>query len=542
MRRVATGLAACLCTVTLLGACDGDGGDAESPLDDALGYLPADIPLAAAISTDLESDAFRDLDVALQRFGLPGGVDGYLEGLGEYQGVTFSDDVQPLLGNELVLGVPSVSELENLERFVLAVRVTDGDELRDLLSGLEFLEERDEIDGATVFGPALDETEEGTEVEGPGVAVEGDMLVVAESEGAVEEALRQRDEDDRLTEDTFLDRLGGLPDEGILRVAGDVPAAIEALGIEQVATLPWVESQRSFGLVAAVEGRTLTVDAAISGEAVDPAELPLDAGPASPRIFEDRPTVATRDQAQTIEFAIAAIRASVPSAAFDDVAGQLEERLGISLESLSDQFGEGLVAELEGGETVTRTVVDDPAAVADALEELRDEVPRLAEVASAGGVAGEALEFGRFLIPALPVPEEQFFPADSEVVRVPSEPDLYRLLAPRPEPPPSLEQPVPPGVEPPPPPPLTPTIDRAEFVFGIIGGVLVTAPSVEAAREAAETRPSTAELPPGALGFRIPVEASDFGLPGAPDVIVTTIEGGVEASPTVLRLHAEASL
>jgi Protein of unknown function (DUF3352) len=524
----------------------GCGGESKSPLDEALGVVPADAPLALAISTDLDSASSRDLDAALQRFGVEGGVEGSLEeGIGDYGGISFARDIRPLLGNELVVGLSSfpagIEEEGETPLEVAAIRVSDGDAVRELLSDLG-LEEVDEVEGATVYGtPPPEDAPEGAEPEGPSIGVDGDLVVAAASQRGLEEALAQREEDDRLTEEIFSERLDGLPDEAILRAAGDVPSLLESLGIEETTNVPWVESLRSYGIAATVEGRTATVDAALSGDEVAQSDLPLYPGSRSPRVLEERPTVATRDQAQSIEFALAAVRSAVPQAAFDEVTGRLRKRLPGSVSDLIDQFGEGLVAQLGDDQTITRSVVHDPATVAKALEALHDEVPLLARIGGSSSAVGDALEVARYAIPALPVPEPESFPSGSKVLRVPGSPDLYRLVAPAPKPPrvlaPARRRP---GLRA----PRLPHLARPELVFGLIDGVLVTAPSVEAAREARRAHPVHTDLPPGAIAFRIPVKASDIELPQSSGVgvTVTTIEGGVEASTTGLRLHAEAGL
>lgn len=540
--RISAALVAAGGCVLVLASCGGGG--AESPLDDALGYLPADTPLAVAISTDLDSDAYQDLDLALQRFGVEGGLDAPLEDLGDYAGISFSRDVRPLLGNELVVGGESLAtalgEEGEDERVVAAIRVSDGDDARDLL-GEVGLEEQDEVEGATVYGEAPpEEVPEGVEPEsieatGPGIAVDGDMVIAAESRLGLEEALRQREEDDRLTEEAFLDRLGDLPSDGLVRASGDVPSALEALGVEQVSGVPWIEALQSFGMVADVSDRTLTVDAAVTGEKVSEQDLPLAAGPDSPAVLENRPSVATRDQAQTLDFALEVVKASVPQAAFEEVTGRLEKQLDGSISSLASQFGEGLVAEIEVGkgeerqleqdQSVSRTELRDPVAVSKAVGALRGEVQRLAQFAQEGGPVAEALDAARFVIPALPLPEEGFFPASSKVKPVSGEPGLYSLLAPKPS---RLHRDIP----------------RPEFVFGVVDGIFVTAPSLEAARQAANMRTVAHRGPPGSLAASAPLEASDLGLPAAPgaDVTVTTIEAGIEASTGGLRLRAEAGL
>jgi uncharacterized protein DUF3352 len=519
--------------ILAFGSC---GGDSEDPLDQALGVLPANAPVAVAISTNLDSGPYEDVDAALQRFGVEGGLDGSLEQLGGGgEGISFARDVRPLLGNDLVVGIPSspggLGEAASVSPVVAAVRVSDGDAVRELLSDAG-LEEIDQVEGTSVYGLSPPEgAPEGAPPEGPGVAVDGDLVIAAESNRGVEQALAQRGEDDRLTEALFSDRLGGLPDGGIVRAAGDVPRVLESLGIEQTVAVPWVKSLRSYGLTVNVEGRTLNLDAALSGEEVAGNDLPLDPGSRSPRVLKKRPTVATRDQAQSVEFALAVVRAAVPQTAFEEVTNRLQRNLGGGVSSLIDQFGEGLVARLPGDTTVTRSVVEDPAAVAKALEGLHDEVPLLARLGNSSSSAGQALEAARYAIPALPVPDPASFPPGSKVHDVRGMPDLYRLVAPAPK--------LPPGVR-----RVQLHVSRPELVFGLIDGVFVTAPSVKAGRDARDARPIHANLPPGALAFRIPVKASDLGISetAGVGVTVTTIEGGVEASTTGLRLRAQAGL
>ena len=498
--------------------------------------LPANAPLAIAISTDLDSSSFRDLDAALQRFGVEGGLEGSLEeAIGNYQGISFDRDIRPLLGNELVVGLPSfpagIEGEEETAPNVAAIRVSDGGAARELLSDLG-LEEVDEVEGATVYGmPPPEGAPEGAAPGGPSVGVDGDLVVAADSERGLEEALGQRGEDDRLTEELFTEHLAGLPDEAILRAAGDVPSVLESLGIEETTAVPWVGSLHSYGIVANVDGRTATVDAALAGDEVAQNDLPLDPGPSSPRVLEDQPTVATRDQAQSIEFALAAARSVVPQAAFDEVTGRLQRRLHGGVSNLIGQFGEGLVARLDDDVTATRSVVEDPATVSKALTALHDQVPLLVRLGGSSDAVREALQAARYAIPALPVAEPESFPPSSKVIQVPGSPDLYRLVTPVPKPP---------GVQVPPQPRFT----RPQLVFGLIDGVFVTAPSLQAAREVRQADPVHTDLPPGALAFRIPVKASDLGVPeiAGIGVTVTTIEGGIEAKTTGLRLHAEAGL
>lgn len=526
-----------------LGSC---GGDEGGPLDSALGYLPSDSALAVAVSTDLDSAAYSNLDSALQRFGLEGGVEAALEDWVTPDGISFSTDVRPLLGNELVIGIPPATSLmdEEIGRWVISLQVSDAEQFKELLDGIASLTVEEERNGATVYAPALPARAHGTEddvdPQGPRIAVDDDVLVAADSRGGMDEALSQRGRDDRLTEEVFLERLGDLPEEGIVRAAGDAQSAIEVLGVEQTGSLPWIAALRSFGAVVGIGGRTLTFDAGLTTGEVSERDLPLAAGEESPHVLGERPAFANLDQSQTLGFAIEVLRASVPLAAYQEVTKRLDKRFDGDLVGVLDEFGEGILVQRDDGSTVSRTQVGNPEAIAEALRALHDDVSALVEVASTGP-AGDALEAARLLIPALPLPDDYFFAPDTKVKRVRGEEALYRLVASDRK----VAAPYLPGLH------GLPrgrrphvSFPAQEFAFGLIDDVFVTAPTVAQARRFVEEEPSTFEGPPGAFAVNFPIEAEDFGLPGggAPDVTVSTVEAGIEASTTGVRLHAEAGL
>jgi len=125
------------------------------------------------------------------------------------------------------------------------------------------------------------------------------------------------------------------------------------------------------------------------------------------------------------------------------------------------------------------------------------------------------------LVPALPLPDEGYFPAGSKVEPVAGQPDLYRLVGG--------------GVGP----------EDSEFFFGLLDGAFVTAPTLEAARTAAGLELTDHEGPPGSVVGRVPLKSSDFSFEegsGGPDVLLSTVQIGLETSTTGVRLRLEASL
>ena len=528
--RIRIGLAMCAAAVSgaLLASC-GDGGS-DSPLEAALGYLPANAPAAIAISTDLDGGSFEDLDVALQRFGLQGGVEGAIDdALGE--GPTpLAAQLKPQLGNELVVGLLPGSE-ETGPQIVASIQVTDGGKLEDLLQSLD-LEKLDEVDGATIYGEGVP-AERSDEVDTqPQIAIDGDTVVAAESAAALRSALEQHGEDGGLTEDAFDERLGALPDGGIIRASGDLKSAIDALGIEQTAGVPWMGTLESFGVSLDVSGRTLNIDALVSTGSVDEGSLPIVSGQDTPGLIPHRASFGNLDQSQSMRFALDLVRASVPAATFNQIQARLERAAHGTLGALADQFDEGLLVQLPGEEVASRSEVKNRSAVARALAALADEVPRVARVATEGGDVADALQAARSLIPALPIPEDGFFPARSTVDTVPGQPNLYELAAPAPRLPLRLGVPGPPS-----------PAAADKFFFGLIGEVFVTAPSLAAAKQAAGLRPEDLGTPPGSVAFSIPIRASDLDFEDAAgNITLTVVKGGVEASSDGLRLRATAGL
>src|SRR5918992_2602207 len=157
--------------VILAFAAAGCGGDDSSggALERALSYVPSDTPFAVAIETDVEGDQYQALDALIGRF--PGG-DAIKQTLrreieeGE-EGVSYENDIKPLLGNPIVVGATDIASFvgsDTNDDFVAAVQVGDQDAL-DRLIEKTGVEEQDEVAGATVY-----------QDEDTALAVEDDML------------------------------------------------------------------------------------------------------------------------------------------------------------------------------------------------------------------------------------------------------------------------------------------------------------------------------------------------------------------------------
>ena len=384
MRRLLTSLLA----VSALAVAGCGGGDSGSALDSALSHLPADAPFAIAIETDVEGDQYRQLSELIRRFPFGGQLEQQLQSQLEASGASYEDDVRPLLGNPVVIGIPDVrsftSDSGGETGFVAAVQVEDEDTLNRLVEEDGQLRERGEAAGATLY-----------EGEGQLLAIEGDMVVIAENRELLVAALERADGDEGLDEETFEEGLEGLPESPLARIYANVEALLEAdQETADARKVKWVAALRTLGATARATDRGLEIDFRLRTEGeLTEADLPIAPGNEAPGVIEREGEIGLgiRDLAHIVRFAENAGQAVDP-AGFGDYAQAkqtIDSQLDVNLDedligqltgdvsaSLAVDGGFGVLAELEDPQEFERT-----------LERVADVLPSFAEGAGFGTVA-----------------------------------------------------------------------------------------------------------------------------------------------------------
>lgn len=366
-----------------IAGCGGDS-DADSPLDEALGYLPDDAPLAVIVSTDLESDSFQAGEEAVRN--LPFGplfiqqFEQQLEG-GE---VDFEEDVRPLLGNDAVIGVgdPRALLADDVEGFVAALQTRDGDKLRELLD--RETEEIGEAEGATLY-EGDDETV---------AAVKDDVLILSDSQDRLREALEQREADDRLREADLEAAFEELPDEAPARIYANVEALLEAdPSTEQARRVPFVNALETFAATATIEDDRVAFDFKLNTDgSLEEAELPIAAGDESPPVIGQGAEIGAgiRSPAHIVEFAESVGQIVSPEgfSEYQQAKQQIAQGLDVDLDrDVIEQFsGNTSVAFELDGDFAIRSELENPQAFEDTLERLVDVIPNFAEGAGLGDV------------------------------------------------------------------------------------------------------------------------------------------------------------
>jgi Protein of unknown function (DUF3352) len=376
--RVLAPIAAILAGAVLAAGCGGD----DSPggaLESSLAYVPPSTPFAVAIDTDVEGNRFEALGDILGRFPSGDNIGRMLQEEIERsaEGVSYEDDVRPLLGSPFVVSATDpasfVSDSED-EDFVAALQVADTDALDRLIEKTGAREDG-EVAGATVY-----------EDDGSVFAVEDDMVVLGGSRELLEASLERADGDDHLDVDTFERSLEGLPDEALARIYLDLQALIEQEpGGEQARQVAWVGALRTLGMTATAADDAVDVEFSLrtEGEDLSDEDLPLAAGDEAAQVVRIPGQVAfgLRDPSQFVSFFEATFQTLDPQGFGEYETGKRAIAQSFDIDVDEDVFGQ-LTGDLSVSLAVdggfgARAEVADPDAFADTVDRLAEALPQL---------------------------------------------------------------------------------------------------------------------------------------------------------------------
>jgi Protein of unknown function (DUF3352) len=370
MKRLAVILLVLCAPVFLVSACGGDdsGGGA---LDNALGYLPADTPFVFVISTDVEGEDYEQANALLKEFPFGGQAGNQIKGQLEQGGVDYDDDVKPILGNELVLGVPSADAFQQEpSQFVMALEAKDGDKAEDLVQ--KDADKVGEAEGADIYQSSG----------GTFTAFKDDTVVLSNTQEQVEQALETRAGDDKLSEDDFDEAFEGLPEDALVRIYGDAESLIESSPeAQQAKEVSWVGALRKFGLTLNAEEDALAVEFNLQTEEgeLEEEDLPIQPGTESPGIVERANEIgfALKNPAHVTRF----VEGALQSAASDEFGqyqagkSQIGSQLGIDIDRdiLEQLEGDATVSVALDGSFAVRADVTDAEALTATLEKATED-------------------------------------------------------------------------------------------------------------------------------------------------------------------------
>lgn len=384
MRRL---IATSLVLSALLAAGCGGGGDSGSALDAALAYLPKDAPFAVAIDTNVDGGQYDALQTLLKKFPFGGQIQQSLRQQLEQSsnGVSWADDIKPVLGNPFVVGVTDAASLTGSSggnQFVAAIRAKDKDALSNLVDKTK-PKKTGEESGATIY-----------EENGTVFAVKDDTAIFASDRQQLVAALKRANGGDHLTADAFNKGLEGLPQNALARVYTDIEALLKSdPGTVDARKIKWVDALRTLGLTVAATNSGIDIDFRVrtQGDLSD-ADLPIAPGDEAPDVIKQQGEVALgiRDLAHIVRFGENAGQAVNP-AGFGDYAkakATIDKQLGVSLDN-------DLIGQLSGNVSSTVSIdgkfgvsaeLKDPKAFKRTLAKVADVLPSFAEGAGFGTV------------------------------------------------------------------------------------------------------------------------------------------------------------
>ena len=478
-------------------ACSDESGS-TGDVADALRYMPDEPALLFVVDTDVDGAQVQNFEDAAGETVLGDeDVESLLEQGASDVGLSYEDDVEPLLGGELVVAVEDESVFGGggSPGFVAALPVDDEDKARD----------------------ALDKIPEAKDI----ASVEGGVLLVAETPDALDEARARADDDEGLDQTTLDEALRGISEDALVRIYADLDDGLLRLSeFEPFTKIPLVDAVTTLGASVSFEGSEMHAEALLSTEGVSPEDMPVASGTADTPDIVRRDgwvSAANTDQSKATVFLLRAVRAAFPDSDFVRHVETVERERGIDFEQefLRQFNGPSQSLMTPDGGFAARSVVSDPDRLAETMRKIYPDLGRLVEDLQGLESAGMAL----LLLFAPDAPAATSVLGSADVKVAPAAGDLYRMTG--------LEGPGP-----------------NQIVFGLIDDVFVVAEDESAAREIA-TAP--AEPFDGPAGPAV-AEAADSALAALDSTfglgleIISRARGSLEASPDGLRGSLEAEL
>ncbi len=487
---MAVRLLALVVLAVVLGGCGSSGDTGSGSAGDALAYLPADAATILLFSTDVESEQWEQFDEHILRRLLAEESDRELS-LDEYADKTFrevgldwQDDVKPLLGNDIAIGVsgdPLSFFGGDGEASLVAALDTRGGNVEEVLEKAD-LQPQGEVSGATLY--RYEDQDE------PAVAVEDGVLVVADDEKVLREALSRRDSGDGLDEGTVQEELADLPTDSLLRGFGTLEGLAEQEQLRRFANVGFFDVLETWAAAVRFDEDELNADVALrlDEEQVEEDDLPVVSGEASPEIVPRETEISggNLNQSQTTAFLLRTVQAAYPNSRFVRAVDAMDEDLGISFEEeILRQFNGPSASYVspDGRTFAARSEVRDPEALRELLPRIAPHLPALVE--GLQGLQSEGMALLFLLAPDAPAAA----PMQGVKVDPPTSPDgLYRISG------------------------LTGD-GPAELHLGLIGDVFVVASDEQRAREiaTADTEPAEGAQGAGVLRADLAKISRDLG-------------------------------
>jgi hypothetical protein len=325
----------------------GSGTAAPAPLTAALSYFPSGTPLVATIVTDPHSSAFKGVEANTPDATLLKA--GFFQELAKL-GINYNQDVKPLFGNPIAVGIGSADVTAANTPFLAAWQTNSATALKRLVSKLKNFKVTEHHDGATEYSDA------GTGV----VAVTGATVLISNDSGTIDSALDRHAAKSGFSTTEYAQDTSGLPANSSVSLVGDLSQALSLPQAAQAHKIPWVAAIKGYGVTVDGDQKNAIVHFRIdtTGQALRPDELPIASGATAPSLAGDMSIQAgIRDPAQIWKFLLTATKAASPHDYQSILKGEAKaKREGVDV----DQFANSLTGDLDVESNTKTTLVRVP--------------------------------------------------------------------------------------------------------------------------------------------------------------------------------------
>jgi hypothetical protein len=394
-RRFASVLLVATAVVAASACGGGGGGGAGGDLSATFKYLPPNAAGVLVVSTDVQGRQFKSLDSIVEARAHRT-LESYFEDGASAIGLSYENDVKPLLGNELVIGGSAALTgilMGGGPDVVVAFHATSGSKLRDALDKATVFKKGEKVEGAQLYRlRGADES---------GIfALDGDVLVGAESESTLRAALARAHGGDHFDPARFDRALSGLPSDALVRAYGDISSVGVIPQLARLRAIPWFDALRTVAVALSFTHQKALLDLAANTKAsrLEDRDLPLASGDASPQVLH-RPgeiVSANRNQSLTTVFLYRVAEVAFPQSRFVEEAHALQKQLHIDFaQEVLRQFNgpSASAVSLDGKTFAARSDLSDPAALKQVLPKLAPHLPAIVTALQGLQSQGEALLF-----------------------------------------------------------------------------------------------------------------------------------------------------
>jgi hypothetical protein len=338
-------------------------------LDESLQYVPKNAALVIAVDTQTDGKQWQAVDDMLGKFPFGGQVKNQIKSsFNTRTGLDYDKDVKPVLGNDLVVAIPTVPVTGEARSYILSWTIDDENDAK------RFAERDgrkvDDIEGAKVY----------TERSGSYFALKGNTLIGTPTRTELVDALKLAS-GTHMTEQDFNNALGTLDKRALVRGVGDWGQLLRNAS-PAARRIKWIAAGRTsaFAVSAEPDGIRYAFNVKTDAGGLSEKDLPLASGAKAAPVIRRAGEIGfgIRNAAQLYKFFTEAVRVGAPAsyAKFLRERGKLGQLLGVNVDRdlLAQLSGDASMSVSLSGEFGMRADLRDPAAATKTLERIAPRV------------------------------------------------------------------------------------------------------------------------------------------------------------------------